>query len=1637
MKRAVVVVYLVFLALSAFAQTGNEWLMPGQPYFKIPVGKEGLYKLTYTQLTNAGLSAASNPTTFQLFHRGKEISIYVEGQGDGQFNPTDFIEFFGQRNDGKMDNELYVPSSGQPHQRQSLFTDTAYYFLTYGQAAGKRIPFLTTPDPVIPAESFHWDEKVKVLMENYSGGTDYNSSQIQKSVFEPGEGWTGNIILQGQTQSYLLEDVINTIPAAGVPKIEVLVTARGPMDHRAEIYAGSRLVGLVEFSAFESKLFAGDLEWSDISGDGKVTISVKVIGVGAVDRMSVGYIRLRYPQQTNIAGNASKKFVLRENAGGTSSVQLTNALPGTRIFDVTDVENVSRLSTTGSSTLNVFVPSTLSSRQLWATNSTLSTSVRKASFRSYTPGSYDFVIITHPDLRKPVSGYIDPVKAYAEYRSLPEGGSYDTLVANIDQLYDQFSYGDPSPLAIRHFLKYISTGKRPDYLFLIGKGLDIYYNYYRNPTAFVQNKNYVPTAGYPASDMLFSAGLSGKQHVAGISTGRLSAVGPTDVAAYFNKVKEFEARPFNDLRRKNLLHLSGGLLEGEPELFRQFLEEYAEVAEDRFLGGKVKAIAKQSTDIEVVNVAEEVNQGVALITLFGHSSPTSSDFDIGLVTDPVMGYNNIDGKYPAFLMNGCSAGSFFLNTTIFGENWTNTADRGAIAVIAHSFFGFAFTLRNYSRLFYETGFGDDAFINKGVGDIQREVSSRYLAELANPGPLDETQTQQMVLLGDPAVRLFGATKPDYAIVPESVSIQTKSGEPLTAFADSLILSFVVPNFGKAVSQNFTIRVTRSLSDNSTVHYDSTFQGILYSDSIHFFLPGNIPDGFGSNQFSITIDADQDVDELNESNNTYQKIFFIPLSGTKNLYPNDFAIVHDTQVNLTFQHTDQLSQERDFILEIDTALNFDSEFKQSFTIRKKVLAQKKFTLLTEDSVVYFWRTKLAEPNPNENPEWEVSSFVYIVNGPEGWAQVRFSQFNDNLVSGLVKDAAAKRIEYTETEIDIAVKTFEASQPETFSVKINDAEYNIQESNNFQCRDNTINLIAFNKTTTQPYLGVFFSYIEINNLFQGRRLYCGREPYIINSFTSSELVDGSEGDLFHYILNVAAGDSVILFTNGDAGFPSWPADAKSKLGELGISSTQIEALAAGEPAIILARKGTPPGSAKVIGSSTDTPTYTEFSGTVTGRNSNGIMTSGLIGPAASWGELLIRYSDKEESDEITFDIFGVDLGGNQTLLLENLDSNHDLSQLDATDYPFIKVRFKSSDETFVTSAQLDRWIVTFEPVAEGLLLYNGDLDQQVLAEGQSLDREYSFINISDRAFTDSLVVKFDVINAATNKATTGETLIDAPAPNDTTIFTIQFQTLGHEGSNSLDVNVNPKILPENTYDNNVIGLADHLVVLADSIPPVLSVTFDGRELARDEFVSNTPLIDIKVWDNNSFLLKKDTTGMLLFLKPPCEDNCAFERIYFASPLVTWFAETDTTEFHIEYSPFLAEAGKYTLHVEGQDASGNPSGPEPFEITFQVGIESVVQFMPPYPNPFNLQANFEFVIAGSTIPDHASLQLVNLSGKIMKEFSLPVDNLHIGNNRVQWIGLDQYGNPVPNGVYIFKFNVTISQQTFTQIGKIVLVR
>lgn len=99
MRRLLLLILLVQSAVATAQPYGNEWVVASQPYFQFKVHQEGVYRINYQTLNDAlaaqGFSLASvDPRNLQIFARGAEQFIHVEGETDGSFDPTDYIELY-------------------------------------------------------------------------------------------------------------------------------------------------------------------------------------------------------------------------------------------------------------------------------------------------------------------------------------------------------------------------------------------------------------------------------------------------------------------------------------------------------------------------------------------------------------------------------------------------------------------------------------------------------------------------------------------------------------------------------------------------------------------------------------------------------------------------------------------------------------------------------------------------------------------------------------------------------------------------------------------------------------------------------------------------------------------------------------------------------------------------------------------------------------------------------------------------------------------------------------------------------------------------------------------------------------------------------------------------------------------------------------------------------------------------------------------------------------------------------------------------------------------------------------------------------------------------------------------------------
>ena len=108
--------------------------------------------------------------------------------------------------------------------------------------------------------------------------------------------------------------------------------------------------------------------------------------------------------------------------------------------------------------------------------------------------------------------------------------------------------------------------------------------------------------------------------------------------------------------------------------------------------------------------------------------------------------------------------------------------------------------------------------------------------------------------------------------------------------------------------------------------------------------------------------------------------------------------------------------------------------------------------------------------------------------------------------------------------------------------------------------------------------------------------------------------------------------------------------------------------------------------------------------------------------------------------------------------------------------------------------------------------------------------------------------------------------------------------------------------------------------------------------------------------------------------------------------------------------------------------------------------------YPNPFSTSTKFVFTLTGSELPEDMKIQIMTISGRIVREIQQEeLGPLHIGNNLTYaWNGTDEYGAKLANGVYLYRviikrsngenfdeLNTRADQFFKNNFGKLVIIR
>lgn len=1603
-RYTLLVLFLSVFLTPCFGQDifGNEWIKKNQKYIKIRVSEDGVYKISQSQLQSTGILANNpDPKYIQIFYRGQEIPINIEGESDGRLDASDFIEFYGKKNDGGLDKTLYTPASLQPNPEVSLFTEESIYFLTISDATvGKRYQTLSVSSSSVAETSMAYTSSVNFAEAYYPG--NYIIEAMSLSEYIEGEGYLGNLVAMGATQNRSINTPNAVSNSTFPPTLEYFVAGRSNAsstningyNHHLRLSLNSTTVKDTLYKGY------GTIRSSVAVSNNLPTVSsvtfAAVNDLGAnTDYQAPGYIRLTYPRSFDASSFSFLPFKIKSTNTNClldfSNANWTDAY-------VLEPESGTRYSGTKLSNNVQFKINNPQDKQLIVYDRTAlkTPTIESVQFNLIEANTYNakLLIITNSKLKE----------SAAEYAQYKVSKGYTTLLLTTDEIYDQFYYGVHHPLAIKNLSSFLlkRAANKPEYLFLLGKG-------YETPKTNLQ-EDLVPTMGYPASDSFFTSEIIDNNLAPALATGRVPAKNNDEVRIYLEKLKLYDNQP-DSIWRKNIINISGGKNSGEDISFSNYLNSFSNVASKEYFGAKTisfyKSVTDPITDNLMAKISEQINKGVSLLSFLGHGSTTGTAVSIG---NPAF-LSNKD-KLLFYLINGCSTGNAF-TTGSLGEDYIFQPQKGAIGWIGTSSEGMASYLSNFTSLFYQSSFNT----NYGAS-ISKNMLLSTRAYQNGTDVFNRAHTRQYIFLGDPTVSFYSPSQPDYEVKSEYIGI---NGNNISASSPSIPLFVIIKNIGKSTANTIPIVIKRTLADNSVINYPiKIYPKILNTDTLYIDIDNDIDNAAGNNKFTVTIDPGNTITELSKLNNSADFTYFIQSNGVNILSPLNYAIVSNSDVELKVQSSDLFQKNVSYSFEIDTLNDFSSNWKKSSgNIAAGITASWKPNAVFENNRVYYWRAKINDTN-QPNTSWNTSSFTLINDSPEGWSQAHYQQYNKASLKEVVFNQTTKQFDFTPTAYPIFARTKGQDNTTSAERRIRvDVSVGALAFNNIEFEG--LSIAAFNPTNSS----FLFNYPSAFN-FKNDNIN-GTGQFFFNTNNPVEV-----DTLISYINQIPQGYYIVGISGRNFAPKNLSSNAKQALSSLGLTS--FLNLEVGEPYIFYSKKATNFTGAveKMADYNSSTPVkqqVLEYAFDLQNLWSEGSITSEKIGPASKWTEASFGINT-QTNDMVQYSVIGINKNGQENVLKNSLPtSTINISDISAEEFPFLKLKLYAKDEADKTIPQLKNWKVLYDGYPD--VSFNpsntSTFYSETIQEGDSVRIKVDISNLSKLA-SDSLKVSYR-LTKSDRTVTSGAIKTTKPLLKDETeTLNFNFPTIGLRDLNLLQLRAEPKDGRDINFLNNYASYSFN--VKKDGKEPLIDVFFDNKRIINGEIVSPNPKISITIKDENNFLLLTDTTNVEMYLKK--EDEQVYKRIAFSDNKVTVqnIGTTSNNKIDFLYTPNTLVDGKYSFKLRGKDASGNYNATSDYLVNFEVINEQTITNFLPYPNPFTTSMKFVFQVTGK-VPDKIKVQIMTVTGKIVREvFKNELGPINIGNNisDFTWDGTDQFGDRLANGIYFY--NVILENNDKSEI-------
>jgi len=615
-----------------------QWELAAGSAVKISVREEGWYRATQPELLEAGLDPSVNPRFLQLFVEGEEQPLLVSGESDRRFDAGDTIEFYGIGHD-------------------TPWTDTRTHWLVEGDRPGKRVG---------AAEG---RARGKEAADSFLFTVECKERAIYFAALKNGdaENFFGPVISTEPANQLLGLPHLDPSPA-GDALLEVALQGVTMQSHRVAVFLNDIELSELTFEGQTSGVVQVPVPQSELlEGDNLVTLAARG---GQTDVSLIDFIRLTYWHTYTADDDALRFSALggqQLTVGGFSNPQI-------RIVDITDAGEVREVigvmkAESGAYAVTVKVPGSGQKTLLAFTEAR----VRKpVGISANQPSRWhqgiheaELVIVSH-------RAFIESAELL---KSLREGQGWKVALIDVEDLYDEFSFGTKSPYALRDFLvRAMNHWKNPPrFVLLIGDASFDPRNYLGfGDYDFVPTKLVETAFLETASDDWF-ADMDG-DGLPEMAVGRLPVRSSEQAESVVWKILGYEQAEAGDWARNVLLVADKNDtfdFESASTEVRGLLPEDMKVQEI-FRGQKGNAAARSE-------LLERLNEGQLLVNYIGHGSVEIWRGSL-LTSRDARGLVNIP-RLPFVVSMTCLNGFFHdLYTECLAEALLKAEEGGAIAV---------------------------------------------------------------------------------------------------------------------------------------------------------------------------------------------------------------------------------------------------------------------------------------------------------------------------------------------------------------------------------------------------------------------------------------------------------------------------------------------------------------------------------------------------------------------------------------------------------------------------------------------------------------------------------------------------------------------------------------------------------------------------------------------------------------------------------------------------------------------------------------------------------------------------------------------------------------------------------------------